>query len=194
MSTKESATDAYNQQVRAIVDGPHAGDYRPAQPVELFITNRRVPTNIDGLTAAEQLELERMWRGWDLARLLATGITQDDDAYPLDLEIADVITNSGELLYRIHGMNYGGMYLMRADRLECVAFASQHSVEIWRPEQRDLFWAMDRALGRGGHGFRQPIYFGGWADEKRWADLATVRPSAFNEACVRAQFEEPAET
>jgi hypothetical protein len=192
--TTKSPTDAYNEQVSAIIGDAPAGSYRPETAVELFITNRRIPTSIAGLSAQEKVELERMWRGQDLAALLASGMSsaEEDEPYPLDLEIADVVTAAGELLYRIYGMNYGGMFLMRADRLECVAFASQHSVEYWRTAQRDLFWAMDRALRRGGHGFMQPVHFE-WTNDARWADLATKTPGTVaSEPYVRKQFADPA--
>jgi hypothetical protein len=196
--TAKTPTDAYTEQVSAIIGDAPAGSYRPEKPVELFIANRRVPTSCAGLSAPEKVELERMWRGQDLETLLATGMSpvgEDDDpdeAYPLDLEIADVVTDTGELRYRIYGMNYGGMFLMRADRLECVAFASQHSVEYWRVDQRDLFWAMDRALRRGGHGFVQPVHFE-WGNDARWADIATKTPGTVaSEPYVRNQFADPA--
>jgi hypothetical protein len=192
MSTK-NPTEAYNEQVSAIIDAAPAGSYQPEKPVELFITNRRMPASIDGLSAQEKVELERMWRGQDLGTLLATGMSsaEEDEPYPLDLEVADVVSDTGELRYRIYGMNYGGMFLMRADQLECVAFASQHSVELWRTEQRDLFWAMDRALRRSGHGFMQPVHFN--CNDARWADIATKTPGTVaSEPYVRKQFADPA--
>jgi hypothetical protein len=194
MTTK--STDAYNDQVAGIIAATPVGGYQPEHPVELFIANRRVPTTLEGLVAQERVELERMWVGQDLSTLLATGMSSadEDEPYPLDLEVADVVTETGELRYRIYGMNYGAMFLMRADRVECVAFASQHSVERWRLDQRDLFWAMDRALRRGGHGFMQPVHFE-WASDAQWAEIATMTPGTVaSEPSVRKQFADPTAT
>ncbi len=195
--TTKSAKDEYTDQVAAIIERQPAGSYQPKEPVELFIKNRRDIRSLDGLSDQEQIELRRMWRGNDLEKLLETGMVQDDEegaedeGYPHDLEVADVVDDADRLLYRIYGMNYGGMFLMRADRIECVAFASQHSVERWRSEQRDLFWAMDRALRRGGHGFRQPVHFD-WSSDAQWAEIAKKAPGTVaSEPYVRKQFEEP---
>lgn len=187
---KASASDVYTEQVGAILAGTTPGSYVPTNPVELFIENRRELRSLEGLSAQEKLELERMWRGQDLAKLLETGMVigeEEIDTYPHALEVADVVTDKGELLYRMYGMNFGAMFLMRVDRLECVAFASQHSVELWRPEQRDLFWAMDRALRRPGHGFKQPIFFD--ASSPRWDEIAEKKPGTVaSEPYVRKQF------
>jgi hypothetical protein len=192
MSTTKSPSEAYAEQVGAIIDGQAPGSYQPRDPVELFLENRRELRSLDGLSDQEKTELERMWRGQDLATLLETGMTQDGDdeeGYPIDLEVADVVNEAGDLLYRLYGMNYGAMFLMRADAIACVAFASQHSVERWRPEQRDLFWAMDGALRRGGHGFRQPVHFDA-SNDARWAEIATKTPGTVaSEPFVRKQFE-----
>ena len=188
---KPSASDVYTEQVHAIIAGASNEGYTPTNPVELFIENRRALRSLDGLSAQEKLELERMWRGQDLATMLETGMVAAEDEidrYPHALEVADVVNDKRELLYRMYGMNYGAMFLMRVDRLECVAFASQHSVELWRSEQRDLFWAMDRALRRGGHGFQQPILFDA-TNDARWAEIAKKKPGTVaSEPYVQKQF------
>lgn len=185
----KSPSDVYAEQVGAIIAGTKIA-YQPKEPIELFIKNRRALTSLDGLSAQEKIELERMWRGQDLQKMLATGMVageEEGDDYPHALEVADIVTDKGELLYRMYGMNYGAMFLMRVDRIECVAFASQHSVELWRVEQRDLFWAMDRALRRGDHGFKQPVLFN--PDDPRWDEIATKMPGTVaSEPYVQKQF------
>jgi hypothetical protein len=196
MTTSDrSPNEAYAEQVANIIDAtPRTGSHQPARAVELFIKNRRTPTSVEGLPPQEKVELERMFRGQDLATILETGMMSEggredfDDSYPLDLEVADVVDDRDAVVYRMYGMNYGAMFLMRTDRLECVAFASQHSVELWRLEQREVFWAMDRALRRGGHGFKQPVSFE-WSNDERWAEIAKKDPGTVaSEPYVRKQF------
>ncbi len=182
--------DVYQNQVADIIAAqPRQSSFVPTTPVELFIKHRRAPTSLDDLEPIEQQQMARMWKGHDLAELLAKGTLDDEgDEYPLDLEVATVVDDTGTVRYRMYGNNYGGMYLMEADRIECVAFASQHDVERWHTSQRDLFWAMDRALRRNDHGFRQPIDFGWWTDG-RWAEIAG-KPAGtlYSEPYIRKAF------
>ena len=191
----KSPEEVYRQQVAAITGAkPATSTYVPGAERELFVRNRRIPKSLDGLAPIERRQLEKMFRGQDRAALLATGMMSEggeedfDDSYPLDLEMADVVDADGTLQYRLYGMNYGAMFLMHPDALECVAFASQHDVERWSLAQRDLFWAMDRAMRRGDHGFQQPVSFD-WANDGRWAPLVGTTPGTVaSEPYVRKQF------
>jgi hypothetical protein len=181
MSTDDA--NAYGGQVADIIAAqPRASTFTPAVALALFIKDRRALTSIDQLAPIERRQMTRMWQGVDLAELIAKGTMDDEgDDFPLDLEVATVVDDSGTIRYRIYGNNYGGMYLMEADRLECVAFASQHDVERWHTSQRDLFWAMDRAMRRGDHGFQQPISFDWWGDS-RWSEIAGKPPGTMYSA------------
>lgn len=104
------------------------------------------------------------------------------DDFPLDVEVADVVDDKGATVYRLWAGNFGWAYLMAADSLECIAFTAQHDMEHWRVEQRPIFWAMDRAMSRGDHGFQQGLKFCWW-DEKCWTDMTRN-----SEPYVRQQF------
>jgi hypothetical protein len=189
MSTDDDSAEAvYAGQVASIIAGePRESSYVPAAPVELFVRNRREPTSLDDLEPIERRQVERIFRGQDVARILETGMAEDDD-YPLDLEVAVVVDESGTPRYRLWGMNYGAVFLLAADSLECVAFAAQHDLEHWHADQRDVFWAMDRAMRRDDHGFRQPMKFCWW-DDSCWEEIAgEPRGSVRSEPYVRKQM------
>lgn len=187
MST-DDASAAYGGQVAAIIASQSRDStYEPANKQDLIITHRRKPTSLDGMTPIEKRQLELMFAGQDLATFLAENFVAEED-YPLDLEIADVVDDTGALRYRLFGMNYGAIFLMAADTLECLAFAAQHDLEHWHADQRPLFWAMDRALRRGDHGFEQPMKFCWW-DDKCWAEIADKpRGTVQSEPYIRKQF------
>jgi hypothetical protein len=183
----ESPSSAYRGQVAQIIGGAaRASSFTPAKAVELYVKNRRAPKSVAELDPSEQAQFAKMWPGQDLDRLLQFGDETED--MPLDVEVADVVDAQGTHLYTMWGMNYGVLFLMAAGTLDCVAFASQHNVEKWGTDQRDLFWAMDRALRRGDHGFRQPLEFA-WYEDARWAEIAgKPRGTLYSEASVRRQF------
>lgn len=186
----DSPEAAYAGQVANILAvQPRESSYRPAKPVELFVKNRRAPTSLDALEPIERLQLERILRGQDVAQILATGVLDDEgDDYPLDLEVAIVVDEEGAPRYRLWGANYGSIYLMSADGLECIAFAAQHDLEHWHETQREVFWAMDRAMRRADHGFRQPMKFCWW-DDACWEKVAgKPRGTVQSEPYIRAQF------
>jgi hypothetical protein len=191
MSTDdESPEGGYAGQVGDIIAAqPRESSYRPAVPVELFVRDRRAPRSLDELAPIERRQLERMFRGQNVAQLLATGMQDDEgDEYPLDLEVAVVVDDKGAPRYRLWGMNYGAVYLMAAESLECIAFAAQHDLEHWHEDQREVFWAMDRAVQRRDHGFGQPMKFCWW-DDSCWAKIADApRGSVQSEPYIRAQF------
>lgn len=186
MSTDDGSAE-YAGQVAAIIGSqPRESTYEPATKQELFVKHRRTPTSLEGMTPIEKQQLAHMFAGQDLARLLADNLVDDD--YPLDLEIADVVDDTGAVRYRLFGMNYGAIFLMEAETLECLAFAAQHDLEHWHSDQRPLFWAMDRALRRGDHGFQQPMKFCWW-DDKCWDEIADKpRGTLQSEPYIRQQF------
>ncbi len=180
-------TSVYGGQVSDIIASqPRESSYQPANPVELFVKNRRTPASVSELTAGERAQLERMFKGQDVDRLLRFGDEAED--MPLDLEVATVVDADGTPRYTLWGWNYGVVYLMEADQIECLAFGCQHDLEHWHAEQRDLFWAMDRAMRRDDHGFQQPMKFCWWED-KCWADIADApRGTVASEPNIRQQL------
>jgi hypothetical protein len=188
----DPASAVYAAQVAGLISAsPRASSYQPASPVELFVKDRRAPRSLAELAPIEQLQLERMFRGQDLARLLERNALGDEELEgddPLDVEVALVVDGQGTPRYRLYGMNYGCVYLMEAERLECLAFAAQHDLEHWGAGQRELFWAMDRAMQRGDHGFRQPMKWCWW-DDTCWDDLADAEPGTVqSEPSIRRCF------
>ena len=183
----DSASNAYAQAVKAALAAKKAAStYAPPEPREFVVRDRRAPTSIAELSPGERAQLEAMWQGRDVDRLLAYGDEEDD--MPLDVEVATVCDPTGRALYTLWAWNFGVIYLLRADALACVAFAGQHALEHWRPEQRPLFWAMDRALERDGHGVAQPMEFCWW-DDACWAKLEGTAPGTVgSEPYLREHF------
>jgi hypothetical protein len=58
-----------------------------------------------------------------------------------------------------------------------LAFATQHDMEHWSLDQRDLFAGMDRSLRAGRHGFTQPLHFC-WDDDECWDEIADTPPDS----------------
>jgi len=149
-------TEEYARQVAEILASEkRPSDYRPQpdEQLELFIVDRREVTSTTSVTGIERAQLDAMFRGSDADDILANGFEGDG---PINLEVARVVDASERDVYRLWGMDFGGIYLIDADSLNVVAFASQHDVEHWSCAQRPVFFAMDQAIQRGGHGFRQP--------------------------------------
>jgi hypothetical protein len=170
----DPASNAYTQAVKEALSAKRAAStYTPPEPLELVVRDRRAPTSTAELSSMERAQFEAMWQGREIERLLAYGDEEDD--MPLDVEVATVSDAEGRALYTLWAWNFGVVYLMRVDSLECVAFAAQHALEHWRAEQRPLFWAMDRALEREGHGVQQPMEFCWW-DDACWARLEGTTP------------------
>lgn len=172
---KDEASQTYSTQVAEIIAAnPRNSKWAPPHPIELHIQKRRCPTTLLELAPIEQKQLHLIFRGVDLAQSLATNMLTDgelEEDFPIDLEVADITDGEGQLRYKLYGMNYGCIYLMAADSMECIAFAAQHDLEHWHADQRPLFWAMDRALAQKGHGFQQPMKFCWWED-KCWNEIA----------------------
>jgi hypothetical protein len=185
MSTGDDPSKVYGGMVADIIaSAPRESSWEPANPVELYVKDRKVPASAAELSEIERLQLERMVPDRDIDRAIREGL----EDFPLDIEIAIVVDDTGAPVYRLYGMNYGIVFLMKADTLECVAFACQHDLEHWNLAQRDLFWAMDRALRRSGHGFQQPMKFCWW-EQKCWDEIAGKEPGTVqSEPYVRQQF------
>jgi hypothetical protein len=179
-------SDAYTNQVAAIVAArSRPSSYRPDVIDELFIVDRREVPSSEAVSAIERRQLDAMFRGEDMDAILANGYEGDG---PINLEVARVVDASGALRYRLWGMDFGAIFLMAPDSLHVVAFTGQHNLEHWSPDQRALFYAMDRALQRPDHGFRQPMEWCWW-DDAHWAEIATKPPgSMYSEAGIRRQF------
>lgn len=168
----------------SIASAPRESNFQPAVPLELFVKDRRMPASATELSEIERLQLERMVEHGDIDRAIQRG----SEGMPLDIEVATVVDASGAPVYRLYGMNYGVVYLMKHDLLECVAYACQHDLEHWRASQRDLFWAMDRAMRRGDHGFQQPMKFCWW-EQGCWDEIEGTEPgTVHSEPYIRQQF------
>jgi hypothetical protein len=178
--------DEYRNQVASIIDAkPRASSYHPDQPMELFIIDRRAVPSSTGVSDIEREQLDAMFAGYDLDDILANGYEGDG---PINLEVARVVDDNGVDRYRLWGMDYGAIYLMAPDSLHVVAFTAQHDMEHWSLDQRAIFYAMDHALRRDGHGFQQPMVFCWW-DDAHWAEIATKQPGTmYSEPVIRQQF------
>lgn len=179
-------TDEYQRQVGNIISGQsRASSYQPDSPIELFIVDRKPVETLDGLDEQELRQIVPMFKGFEVQQILAEGYEGDG---PINLEVARVVDEKGVLRYRYWGMDFGALYLMAPDSLDIAAFTAQHHMEHWHVDQRPLFWAMDRALQRGGHGFRQPAEFCWW-NEDCWARIADKpRGTVGSEPFLRQQF------
>lgn len=185
-------TDEYQRQVADIIASePRSSSYTPENPLKLYVKNHRWVTKSDVLSEIEKLQLKGIWRGDDVDARLAKGAYTDEELgedFPDDLEVAEVHDDKGVIRYRLWGMNYGVIYLMAGDSLECVAFAAQHDLEHWTLDQRAIFWAMDRAMRRGDHGFQQGLKFCWW-EQKCWDEIAELEPgTAQSHPYIRRQF------
>lgn len=179
---KGTGGGVYTGQVAGIIAGtPRDSDYLPEVEYDLAITNARMPAQLEELEPEERRQLEALLGSEaELARALG------DEEY--GLECAHVVDETGALRYRLYGWNFGVGYLMPALGLDLVAFGSQHDLEHWRLTQRDLFYAMDRAVLRGDHGFRQPLLFCWWRQEC-WDELdGTVPGTVGSEPYLRKQI------
>lgn len=181
----DDASKAYGDAVTDIIAAtPRESSYQPAVPVELYVKYRRMPASAAELAPIERMQLACIVEGGDIDRAIREG----SEDMPLDIEVAVVVDGAGTPVYRLYGMNYGVVYLMKAELMECVAFACQHDLEHWHKSQRDVFWAMDRAMRRGGHGFQQPMKFCWW-EEKCWDEVKDAEPGTVNSApYVQQQF------
>jgi len=178
----DSPTGAYASQVADIIFAqPRDSTYVPPEPLELRVTNRRAIATLDELEPDERAQFVAMFRGEDAEQILRDGI----EDFPIDLEVAHVVDDAGALRYRLYGWNFGVIYLMPPSGLDVVAFTSQHHLEHWSADLRPTFWAMDRALMRGDHGFQQSAEFCWWREEC-WERIKNLAPgTAYSEAHVR---------
>lgn len=166
-AAQSDPSEAYGSIVaEAIAAEPRDSTYRPAAPTALTITGVHQPKKLDELAPEELTQLRHV-----LGAYLEEGLAGDE----MMLEAAEVVDAEGELRYRLYGWNYGVGYVMPAEGLNVLAYASQHDIEHWRLEQRDLFYAMDAALRKPGHGFRQPLTFCWWREEC-WEELEGTVP------------------
>lgn len=191
---KDEASQNYAGQVADLIaSSPRNSSWTSPEPLELFVRRRRSPTSLAELAPIEQRHVQGMFRGADLERSLAENMLCDEELeedFPIDLEVAVVEDADGRERYRLYGMNYGCIYLMAADSMECLAFAAQHDLEHWHLDQRPLFWAMDRAMRRNDHGFQQPMKFCWWK-ESCWNEIAgKERGTVGSEPYLRQRFAE----
>ena len=167
---REPAAEVYGSIVTNLIASvPRDSEYVPTHPMELRIVRRRQPHSVDELAPDEREQLAAIFAPDPLDVVLAEDYVIDD--CPLELEVAEVIDDTGAVRYRLYGWNYGVGYLMPPRGLDVVAMGCQHDLEHWHLDQRDVFWAMDRAYQRGDHGFRQPLKFCWW-EQECWDEIA----------------------
>jgi hypothetical protein len=169
MAENEDPSTIYAGQVASIIAAtPRASTWKPQHPMDLRIVRRRQPRSIDDLGPEERIQLAALLAPEPLEKVLAPNYLVED--YPLDIEVAEVVDERNAVRYRLYGWNYGAGFLMAATGLEVVALAYQHDLEHWNVDQREVFWAMDRAYSRGDHGFQQPLKFCWW-EERCWDEV-----------------------
>jgi hypothetical protein len=175
------AADVYTSQVADIINSRNrASGYRPVTILNLAIRNARAPQSAAELSPAERAQLEVMWHPMPLDQVLGSE--------EFGVEVAEVVDPLGTIRYHLYGWNFGVGYLLPPDGMNVIAFASQHDIEHWNTDQRDLFFAMDTALKAPNHGFRQPLSFCWW-DDSCWAALAGKQPGTIgSEPHLRQTF------
>lgn len=165
---RSPAAVAYGNAVSEIIDKrPRDSAYEPSVVMDLRVVNRRAPRTSAALYPDERVQLAALFGSEPLDEAL------EDPEY--GVEVAEVVDAEGVLRYRLYGWNYGVGYLMPPSGLDVVAFGAQHDIEHWNRAQRDVFVAMDRALGRKDHGFMQPLSFCWWKD-RCWDELDGKEP------------------
>ncbi len=149
--------------------------------MSLSIVRRRQPTSVSELHRDEREQLSAIL-GDDLASFLGNE--------ELAIEAAEVVDEKGTLRYRLYGWNYGVGYLFPPKGLEVIGFGAQHDIEHWSLPQRDIFFAMDQALRKKGHGFEQPLSFCWW-DDACWSEIDTKKPGTMaSEPNIRKRLAE----
>lgn len=161
-SDPRSPGAVYSGAVREIIDARARNTtYQPRSAPDLRLARYRMPTSVDELTPSEQRQLQKIWSPVPLADVLADPENQ--------VEVADVADASGRVLYQLFAWNYGVGYLLENGTTDVVAMGTQHDIEIWSQDQRDLFFAMDRALRASSPTFQQPLCFDWWSDDE-WGE------------------------
>lgn len=155
--------------------------FRPKIVMSLSIVRRRQPSSVSELHRDEREQLSAIL-GDDLASFLG-----DEE---LAIEAAEVVDEKGTLRYRLYGWNFGVGYLFPPKGLEVIGFGAQHDIEHWSLPQRDIFFAMDQALRKKGHGFEQPLSFCWW-DDACWSEIDTKKPGTMaSEPNIRKRLAE----
>jgi hypothetical protein len=127
---------------------------------ELRLSNLRKPSTPDALTPREREQLTFVLRG-QLAAHLANP--------EYDTEVAEFVDEAGDVVYHLYAWNYGVGYLFGDAGAEgLVAMGTQHFIEVWHRNQRDIFWAIDDALARADPRLGQPLSFD-WRADDAWA-------------------------
>lgn len=182
----DPASAAYTEQVTDLVTSrPRDSDWKPITPMDLRIVRHRMPQAVDELDPEEREQLAAIAFPESLETVLSPEYLVEDS--PLDVEVAAVVDESGAVRYRLYGMNYGGIYVMPPSGLAAIAFASQHDLEHWNQEQRDVFWALDRAYLRKDHHFAQGPLFCWWKQEC-WDEIAATPGPHRSEQYIREHF------
>ena len=157
-----SAAAAYGGQVHAILAAQRGpSTYAPAAPRRLQLANLRKPRTPDALTPPEREQL-----GFVLKSRLAAHLADPEN----DTEVAELVDEAGSVAYHLYAWNYGVGYLFGdAGPEDLVAMGTQHYIELWHRDQRDVFWAVDDALARASPPFGQALSFG-WRTDAEWVE------------------------
>lgn len=160
------ADDEYAKQVRDVLaeraQGGGGSTYVPVRKLDLALERVRRPKSTAELTSHERAQLEALFA----PRLLDDVLADPEMA----LEVAQLLFPDGRIAYHLYAWSYGIGYLMAPDDVHyVVAHGSQHDIERWEPEQRDLFFAVDAALRAAKTPLTQPLSFD-WRDDEVWSN------------------------
>jgi hypothetical protein len=163
MKKKKNPTSAANAYRRLATKA--ASRWKPAKPRALVLANVRKPRVTSALSSREKSQLDFVL-GSALEEWLASS--------EADVEVADFVEH-GRVAFHLYAWNYGVGYLFGdRGREDLVAMATQHMVERWSVEQRELFWSIDRALARAKTKLAQPLSFD-WQTDSHWESLTRGR-------------------
>jgi hypothetical protein len=159
---KSTAATVYTDQVAEILaTQSKQTEWRPKSPPKLALVRVRRPADPSELAPGERAQLEAIWHGASLEHVLASEANE--------VELADLVNEKGELVYRLLAWNYGVGYVLVGETTEIAAMGTQHDIECWdEPSQRELFYAIDQAIASGNKAadrLNQPLSFGWWEDE-----------------------------
>lgn len=161
---------------------PDLSSYQPASCPDLSVVRRRQPCAETELSPEERVQLHAAMFDGEPGGSLDDVLV--DEEY--GVEVAEVVDADGAVRFRLYGWNHGVGFLFPPAGFDVVACGFQHDIEHWRVEQRDVFAAMDLAMSKAGHGFRQPLFFC-WGDDSCWDRIRDRRPGTVqSEPWVRA--------
>ena len=147
----------------ALANARTESTFRPAFESPLTVARHRRLDAVDGLSDWETQQLEKIADWWDVPA--AAMLADADNAF----ELVDLVTSDRQGAFQLYAANGGFMMLFTHGTTQRCAVATQHDAEVESPDQRALFYAIDRALLQHPV-LQQPLAFPWWNDEV-WADF-----------------------